>query len=134
MANYKITMSGHNGNHGNDWASEMYFTMFGTKASTGEFDLASTGSAEPGMPHTYHVALADLGEIQRMRVRHHDTGVGHGCYLDRVVVQAADTVQEWTFLCQRWLARHEDDGATERTLDALVAEHLSGLLFLPLSR
>lgn len=121
-----------------DIVSEVYLTMFGTKASSPELGLDGTctvpAAGAPGAtgPPTYEVDVADLGDIQRVRVRHDDTGVGPGCYLDRIVVRAAGTLQEWTFLCQRWLARHEDDGATERTLDALTAGGLSGALFPPI--
>lgn len=120
MATYSITLVSGAHDGGVDEASEVYLTMFGTKASSREFDPARAGRVEPEAPATYHVDLTDVGDIQRVRVRHDDTGVGPGCYLDRIVVQAAGTLQEWTFVCQRWLARHKDDGAVERTLDALA--------------
>jgi hypothetical protein len=119
MATYSITLVSGCGDGAVGAASEVFLTMFGTKASSREFHPASTGRAEPGLPASYQVVLTDLGDIQRVRVRHDDTGVGPGCFLDRVVVRAAGTLQEWEFVCQRWLARHKDDGATERTLDAL---------------
>jgi hypothetical protein len=76
----------------------------------------------PGLPVTHRADLTELGELQRVRVRQDDTGVGTGCYLDRIVIRAADTGQEWLAVCRRWLARYQDDGATERTLDARAVE------------
>ncbi|HEY8548207.1 MAG TPA: PLAT/LH2 domain-containing protein [Acidimicrobiales bacterium] len=103
---------------GADWASEVSLTMFGTKASSPEFRLPTADRSEPGGPPVYRVPLTDLGELQRLRIRHDDTGVGPGCYLDQVVVQADD--REWRFVCRQLFSRH-DDGATERTFDAEAA-------------
>ena len=122
MATYSITVhTGPQGLGGPDIASDVHLTLFGTKGTSPEVDLGRRRGLTSGGATTYQVALTDLGDIQRARVRHDDTGVGPGCYLDRIVVRAGGTLQEWTFPCERWLARHADDGATERTLDALSA-------------
>jgi hypothetical protein len=125
MATYSITfhsdIDGIDDRDDADWGSEVYLTMFGTKASSPEFEPARAGSVEPGGPTRYRVLLTDLGEIQRVRVRHDDTGVGRGRYLDRIVVQAAGTLEEWTFVCKQWLSR-QGDSVTERTLDALLPQ------------
>jgi len=126
MATYSITVVSGPGGSGAGGAFEFFLTMFRTKASSREFRPAGSGRAEPGQPATYRVALTDLGDIQRVRVRHDDTGVGPGCYLDRIVVRAMGTLQRWEFVCQRWLGRHEDDGATERMLDALARRFNGG--------
>lgn len=119
MATYSISVhTGHNGPGGEGVASDVHLTLFGSKASSPELDLRADDRPVRRSVTTHNVALVDLGDIQRVRVRHDDTGVGPGCYLDRIVVRASGTLQEWTFDCQRWLARHADDGATERTLDA----------------
>jgi hypothetical protein len=133
MATYSITLVSGPGDVRVDRPSEVYLTMFGSKASSQEFNPASTGRPEPGDPSTYRVALTDLGDVQRVRVRHEDTGVGPGCYLDRVVVRAVGTLQMWEFVCQEWLARQKGDGATERTLDVMRAGP-SGALVPPLPR
>lgn len=116
MATYSITLVSGSDDVRVDCPSEVHLTMFGSKASSQEFNPATSGRPEPDAPSTYRVALTDLGDIQRVRVRHEDTGVGPGCYLDRIVVQAAGTLQQWEFVCQSALAR----GATERTFDALA--------------
>jgi hypothetical protein len=132
MATYSITFVSGSDDGDVVGASELFLTMFGTKASTREFRPASSGRVEPGRHATYRVALTDLGDIQRVRVRHDHTGVGPGCYLDRIVVRAVGTLQRWEFICQRWFARH-DDGATERVLDAL-ARRITGALAVPAPR
>jgi hypothetical protein len=126
VTTYAITVHtgrGLDGADGRDGlASDVHLTLFGTKASSPEIELGTPGGGPGGgsfgEPTTYRVALADLGDIRRVRVRYDDTGVGPGCFLDRIVVRAGGTTGEWVFPCQRWLARHEDDGRTERTLDA----------------
>lgn len=119
MATYSITLVSGRDDGSLGGASEVFLTMFGTKASSREFRPSSSGWAEPGRPATFQVPLDDLGDIQRVRVRHDDTGVGPACYLDRIVVQAAGTLQRWEFQCMAWLARRKGDGVTERTLDEL---------------
>lgn len=123
MATYAISIhTGHigpAGDHegsGGEAAPEVHVTLFGSKASSPEISLGGPDGSAPDAPTTRRVALGDLGDIQRVRVRHDDPGIGPGCYLDRVVVQLGGSLQEWTFLCQRWLGRHADDG-TEQTLD-----------------
>jgi hypothetical protein len=127
MATYRFTIhvgSGHI--DGADWASEVSLTMFGTKASSPEFRLPTADGEAPGGPPRYSVPLTDLGELQRLRVRHDDTGVGPGCYLDHVVVQDEGSAREWRFDCQQLFSRHQDEGATERTFDAMGAERVFG--------
>jgi hypothetical protein len=126
MATYSITLVSGADDGGIGGASEVFLTMFGTRASSRELRPATVGRAAAGPPATFDVDITDLGDIQRVRVRHDDTGVGPGCFLDRIVVREAGTQQEWKFVCQRWLARHKDDGATERTLDATAFGVLTG--------
>jgi hypothetical protein len=122
MATYTITVhTGPDGLRRPDLVSHVHLTLFGSRATSHEVDLGTLPGVTSGATTTYQVSLTDLGDIQRARVRHDDTGVGPGYFLDHVVVRAGGTLQEWRFPCARWLARHADDGATERTLDALPA-------------
>ena len=121
MAAYSIIL--HTGPGDGD---QVYLTLFGTKASSHEVAVGQAAKATDGHPARHEGELVnlgeiDLGDIKRVRVRHDHPGVGPGCYLDRVVVRAAGTLHEWTFLYQRWLVRHGRDGVTERTLDVRLA-------------
>jgi PLAT/LH2 domain len=127
MATYLFTIHVGPGDiDGADWASEVSLTMFGTKASSPEFRLPTADQVGPGQAPCYRVPLTDLGELQRLRVRHDDTGVGPGAFLDHVVVQADGTPREWRFDCRQLFSRHQDDGATERTFDARDADSVFG--------
>ena len=99
---------------GADIGVDVYVTLYGTDASSGELVLRRVGGAR----YTIQRRLAELGAVRRIHVRHDDVGVGPGWFLDRMMIRNLDTNDEWTFPCQRWLARHRDDGETERTIDA----------------
>lgn len=122
MAEYSIFIHPGETEGGVGGAANVYLTLLGTKASSQEFRIGRPPAGEPGSPVAHCADLTELGEIQRVRVRHDDTGVGVGCFLDRIVIRSADTRREWLAICRRWLARHQDDGATERTLDAHAVE------------
>jgi hypothetical protein len=92
-------------------------TLYGTEASTDE--LVLDGSSFLGDPvESVSLSLGELGDIRRLRVRHDNAGVSPAWFLDHIAVRNEATGQRWTFPCHRWLARHEDDGEIERTLDA----------------
>jgi hypothetical protein len=59
----------------------------------------------------------ELGDLKRVRIRHDNSLPLSGWYLERVEIRNEDTDAEWTFPCNRWLARDEDDGEIERVLD-----------------
>ncbi|HEY8527762.1 MAG TPA: PLAT/LH2 domain-containing protein [Acidimicrobiales bacterium] len=90
--------------------ADVRLTLYGTKASSGELVL--------GDGDTFQRRLADLGDLKRLHVRHDDVGLGPRWFLERITVRNLETQEEWTFPCNRWLARNEDDGEIERTLDA----------------
>ena len=124
MAAYSIIL--HTQHDGGDVqpAAEVFLTLFGTKASSHELALGNEATPTAGQPEIDQGELVDLGDIdlgdiRRVRVRHDDPGVGPGYRLDRVVVRATGTLQEWTFHCGRWLARHQGHGPTEQTLDVV---------------
>jgi hypothetical protein len=98
--------------------ANVFVTLYGTRASSEEL-RASNGIGRFGLTgrDSVTVQLSDLGDVGRVHVRHDNTGVTPGWFLDRVVVRDEENDREWTFPCQRWLARHRDDGAIERVID-----------------
>ena len=56
--------------------------------------------------------------LLELRVRHDNTGMGAGWHLDSVEVRHRESGQTWSFVCRRWLAEDEDDGAILRELPA----------------
>jgi len=99
--------------------ANVYLTLLGTRATSDELVLESAGTrfGQDSLDEFTH-QLADLGDITRIRVRHDNCGLGPGWFLEAITIRHEDTAQRWDFPCHRWLARHEDDGEIERTLDA----------------
>jgi hypothetical protein len=101
--------------------ANVFATLYGTRASSAELPVGhgSNGNGRFGLSgvDTVMVQLPDLGKVTRVHVRHDNTGIAPSWFLDRLVVRDEDRGIEWTFPCQRWLARHEDDGEIERVLD-----------------
>ena len=123
MAAYSIILHTEPGGCDVHSASGVFLTLFGTKASSHELVLGDEATSPSTTGETtvegelVDLGHIDLGDIKRVRVRHDDPGVGPGCYLDRIVVRSTGTLEEWTFLCERWLARHAGGGSAEHTLD-----------------
>ncbi|WP_268893775.1 PLAT/LH2 domain-containing protein [Streptomyces apricus] len=58
-----------------------------------------------------------LGGLQKIRIRHDDTGRRPGWFLERIIIRNEETDQEWSFPCSLWLASDESDEQTDRILD-----------------
>jgi hypothetical protein len=123
MAAYSIIL--HTGQGSGDVSStaEVFLTLYGTKASSHEVAVGPgatpRSTADELATEGELVDLGvDLGDITRVRLRHDDPGTGTSCDLDRVVVRAAGTLEEWTFPCRGLLAQQAGGGVTEHTLDA----------------
>ncbi len=124
MATYRIDVYTGQARPGEAAATDasVFVTLYGSRASSAELRVGdgSNGHGRFGLTgvDTVRVELPDLGEITRVHVRHDNTGAAPGWLLDRLVMRDEARGVEWTFPCQRWLARHEDDGQIERVLDA----------------
>jgi len=71
----------------------------------------------------------DLGENQKIRIGHDNSGFGAAWFLDKVIVTNEKTEQKWFFLCGKWLATNEEDGAIEREIPT---SNENGVASLPL--
>jgi PLAT/LH2 domain len=99
--------------------ANVYITLYGSRRSSDELMLDNAANNfEQGAVDTFALHLAELGDLRKVKIRHDNSGLGPGWFLDRVEIRNEDTDDEWTFPCSRWLARDEDDGEIERELDA----------------
>ncbi len=57
-----------------------------------------------------------LGELQRLRISHDNWGPSPGWFLDKIIVDDTTQNRVYEFLCNRWLAKDEDDGMLSREL------------------
>ncbi|KAK1803299.1 hypothetical protein P4O66_004083 [Electrophorus voltai] len=85
-----------------------------------------------GAADMFIVELEDIGDvIEKLRIGHDNRGVNGGWHLDRVEVRRllrkGKGSETTIFLCERWLARSEDDGETIRELvpSNIIIEKLS---------
>lgn len=69
-----------------------------------------------GSVDVFEIAAPDVGNLSAVTLRHDNTGLASGWFLESVTVQNLSTGQEWTFRCSRWLARDEDDRQISRKL------------------
>ena len=58
----------------------------------------------------------DVGRVTQVRIRHDNSGLAPGWYLDWIRVRKRD--QTWIARCDNWLARDEGDRAIDRILPA----------------
>jgi hypothetical protein len=71
----------------------------------------------PGQVDEFGVrASVSLHWPKRIRVGHDNSGAAPAWHLKKVVLVQKNNSQRFTFMCDRWLARDQDDGQTERVL------------------
>lgn len=97
--------------------ANVYITLHGSRGSSPEVQLDNGGdNFERGRMDSFSVSLPDVGEVQRVQIRHDNSRSVAGWFLDKIVVRRDDNKQEWSFNCGRWLASDEEDGAIDREL------------------
>ncbi|MEE1752836.1 PLAT/LH2 domain-containing protein [Streptomyces sp. SP18CS02] len=111
MPQYRITTyTGDLPNAGTD--ANVYITLHGDGGTVGPSDLDnSENNFERGKVDHFTLDLSDVGPVERIHVRHDNSGDKPGWYLERVTVDVDGDHAE--FPCDRWLAKDEDDHRTE---------------------
>ena len=77
-----------------------------------------------------------LGSIKEIHIWHNNSGKSPAWYLFRVLIRDLQTDAKWWFVCDRWLAVEEDDGAVDRRLRLATKEELTkfNILFVNATR
>jgi len=87
--------------------ADVYLEIWGTNGSTGEFEIDPPGdSFEQGQTDVKSFDFQDLGSLNKLCVRHDNSGSHPGWHLSHIRV-VSETGEEWTFYFNRWLARDE---------------------------
>lgn len=118
MATYRVVVkTGGVDRAGTD--ANVFITLRGSKGNSGERQLNSTrDDFERNSAGVYAVPTdKSLGEIQRVRIRHDNTGTRPGWFLDYITVHEDESDRMWFFPCSRYLSVGNDDGLIDRTLD-----------------
>ena len=100
--------------------ARVFVTLFTQHKSSEEFELPiKRRHLERGQTDTFMMPMdKELGELQKLNVRHDGSGIGAGWYLDRIEVRSVQSNAQWNFRCNSWLAKDEGDGKIERDLTA----------------
>ena len=69
----------------------------------------------------FTIEAADLGRLQKIRIRHDNSLMYSDWFLDRVVIHEISSAEDEnccqsTFHCERWLAKKKEDGKIDREL------------------
>uniref|UniRef100_A0A8C5H6N3 Lipoxygenase homology domain-containing protein 1-like n=1 Tax=Gouania willdenowi TaxID=441366 RepID=A0A8C5H6N3_GOUWI len=115
--NLKIK-TGEKKNAGTD--ANVFAILFGENDDTGLINLKACkthkNKFEQGMINEFTVEAVDLGDLEKLRIGHDNSGGAPGWFLDWVEIDAPSQGQRITFPCGRWLDKAEDDGAIVRNL------------------
>lgn len=101
--------------------ADVYITLNGTNGSSEEYLLGDKGNDfRKGKTDTFIVQGAtDLGELTSVRIRHDGSGLFPGWYLEDIRIKIRDVGLSWYFPCGKWLDEKQEDGLTERVLEAV---------------
>ncbi|KAG7237555.1 hypothetical protein INR49_032172, partial [Caranx melampygus] len=100
--------------------SDVFIILFGENDDTGIVNLKACktykNKFEHGMINEFTVEAVDLGDLEKIRIGHNNSGASHGWFLDWVEIDAPSQGQRLRFPCGRWLDKRKDDGAIVRDL------------------
>eukprot|EP00794_Sanderia_malayensis_P016965 gene16965-18674_t len=105
--------------------ANVFINVFGEYGDTGPRPLRKSqhrNKFERNQTDDFQIEAVLLGDLKMIRIGHDAAGLGDAWFLDKVLIANPENVeQKFTFLCDRWLAKNEDDGKTIRELP--VGEH-----------
>ncbi|CAF3034138.1 unnamed protein product [Rotaria sp. Silwood2] len=120
LTSYEIAVyTGDKSGAGTD--SKVYITLFGNDGKqTQKIQLKNSNNKDPfekNQVDTFHVESDYIEELTKLRIEHDNTGRGPGWFLDRIVVtDLKNSSTKYIGICNRWLAKDEDDGEISRDL------------------
>ncbi|NXJ65880.1 LOXH1 protein, partial [Rostratula benghalensis] len=96
--------------------ADVFITVFGDLGDSCKRRLRHL-NFERGQVCTFEMRAADLGQLSKVLVEHHNVGYGAGWYLDQIVIhESGKTDGQHVFLCQQWLDSGVGDAQTKRML------------------
>jgi hypothetical protein len=98
-------------------SANVFLQLYGDSGDSGELQLDGTSdSFERGRVDEFGLEIVELGNLQKLRIRHDNKGLGAGWFLTSITVRNEKTGLEWFFQCNKWLDKSEDDGKIAREL------------------
>ncbi|XP_057312357.1 lipoxygenase homology domain-containing protein 1-like [Hydractinia symbiolongicarpus] len=97
--------------------ARVFFKLFGSNGKTDEKELKSSGrdNFERGQIDTFLLDGKDVGRIKKAEIRHDNSWLGPGWYLEKLTATSEDG-DYYEFPVHKWLDKHQDDGKTIREL------------------
>ncbi|XP_018651766.1 putative loxhd1 [Schistosoma mansoni] len=102
--------------------SHVYITMFGINSESKEYHLANSkthnNKFEQNHEDLFNLNAVGLGSLKKIRVRHTNTGIAPGWFLDYILIRESiqQKKMEYFFPCYQWLSATRLDGLVIREL------------------
>lgn len=68
----------------------------------------------------FEIEEHDLGQLYCVRIRHDNSGIKPGWFLERIEITDTTDNKKYYFICKKWLSRTRDDQRIERIIKELV--------------
>lgn len=98
--------------------ANVFITIYGSNGDSGSRQLRQRlrNLFERGQTDRFVVEMLDMGDLQRVRVEHDNSGLCPGWLLDRVEITNTANGVTTLFLCGKWLDTNRADGEIARVL------------------
>uniref|UniRef100_A0A1I8HA00 Lipoxygenase homology domain-containing protein 1 n=1 Tax=Macrostomum lignano TaxID=282301 RepID=A0A1I8HA00_9PLAT len=101
--------------------ANVFLTIFGKNGETGERQLRASDSAlnkfERNRIDMFKIESPDIGELERIRIRHDGSLPNSGWFLDWVRIAVPSRGKQYLFAAHRWLDTNEADRKLEIDID-----------------
>ncbi|XP_071795423.1 lipoxygenase homology domain-containing protein 1-like [Asterias amurensis] len=99
--------------------ANVFFCLYGDEGKSDDIKLENkSDNFEKGEQDTFKIEMVPVGKPYKMRVWHDNKGMAAGWHLEKIEIQRISTKKAYTFPCNRWLAKDEDDGEIVREMPA----------------
>lgn len=112
--------------------SNVFMTIYGSMGDSGERELRKSNNRnkfEDGQVDEFKVKAVDLGDLEKIKIGHDNSGFGAAWYLEKVEIFNPNSQRTYLFNCQNWLSKNEGDGKITRELPAIDPEMLRRVKF-----
>uniref|UniRef100_A0A8C5H2G2 Lipoxygenase homology domain-containing protein 1-like n=1 Tax=Gouania willdenowi TaxID=441366 RepID=A0A8C5H2G2_GOUWI len=98
--------------------ANVFLTIYGTNGDSGQRQLRQKfrNLFEREQTDRFLMEMLDMGELQKVRVEHDNSGLSPGWLLDRVEVTNTANGVTTIFLCRKWLDMEKADGKISRVI------------------
>jgi len=112
--------------------ANVFMTIYGSLGDSGERELNKSNNRnkfEDGQVDEFKVKAVDLGDLEKIKIGHDNSGFGSAWYLEKVEIYNPNSQRTYLFNCQNWFAKNEGDGKITRELPAIDPEMLRRVKF-----